>query len=272
MSPYVSIGPLRFGSYGICVALAFAVSLFILRREWRSRKLPGDPYLLVTVVALAGMFGAKLWHYLERPAILLHHPLILFWPGGGFAFFGGLAAGAAALVWLARSYHIPVLRMMDTVSPAAALGYGIGRIGCLLAGDGCYGIPTRLPWGMTFPNGVVPTTQHVHPTPIYEAMVAAAIFYCLWSLRSRTLQGLVPGGQIFAAYLILSGIARFLVEFIRINPKVLYGMSNAQLASLVAVLVGFLAYAASTGSRRRRAQKAHAILRCRGPSDHGSAR
>jgi phosphatidylglycerol:prolipoprotein diacylglycerol transferase len=257
MFPYVSIGPLRFGSYGSCLAVAFAVSLLVLRRELRTRKLPGDPYLLVTVVALAGVFGAKLWHCLERPAIFLHHPLILFQPGGGFAFFGGLIAGTAALVCLARFYDIPVLQMMDIASPAAALGYGIGRIGCLLAGDGCYGIPTRLPWGMAFPNGLVPTTQRVHPTPIYEALVAIGIFYCLRSLRGRALQGLAPDGQVFAAYLILSGVARFLVEFIRINPKVVFGVSNAQLASLVSVLIGFLMYAASTGSSWRRSQKAH---------------
>jgi len=128
--------------------------------------------------------------------------------------------------------------MLDAASPAAAMGYGIGRIGCLISGDGDYGIPTSLPWGMSFPNGIVPTTDRVHPTPIYEFLVGILIFWILWRLGARGLKTHAPNGIIFAAYLVLTGIARFLVEIIRINPRSFYGLTNAQAASVVSVLAG----------------------------------
>jgi len=124
-------------------------------------------------------------------------------------------------------------------SPAAAVGYAIGRIGCLLSGDGDYGVPTKLPWGMSFPNGVVPTTERVHPTPIYEFLIWMLIAVVLWRMGKKALGGEAPG-KVFCAYLILTGVARFLIEFIRINPKSFFGMSNAQAASLVSMLAGIV--------------------------------
>jgi phosphatidylglycerol:prolipoprotein diacylglycerol transferase len=144
------------------------------------------------------------------------------------------------LGWKAR---IGVLRTLDLAAPAAAVGYGLGRIGCFLSGDGCYGIPTNLPWGMSFPNGITPTTVRVHPTPLYE--MAAALLIGLWLWR----RGGKPHAQgaILGQYLLLTGIARFLVEFIRRNPKVIWGLSNAQLASAGAALagIGLIAWAAT---------------------------
>ena len=236
MIPYIYIGPLRICTYGSFVSLALLAAFFLLRRDLRIRKLPDDSWFMMTMVGWAGIVGAKLWHCLENPAFLWAHPGILFQPDG-FAFFGGLAAGAIMLTCLAHAYRIPMLRMMDIASAPATIGYAIARLGCLVSGDGCYGVPTQLPWGMTFPRGLVPTTQHVHPTPIYEAIVALGICYFLWRLNRRAQDGLV-----FSVYLILTGCARFLVEFIRTNPRVLFGLSNAQLASLVSALLGCLLY------------------------------
>jgi phosphatidylglycerol:prolipoprotein diacylglycerol transferase len=148
-------------------------------------------------------------------------------------------------VWLARRSSAPLIEMLDAGSPAAAIGYGVGRIGCFLSGDGDYGIPTSLPWGMSFPNGLVPTDQRVHPTPIYEFLAACAIAWWLWRMGSRRIavaesgSGVIASqGEIFAAYLVTTGVARFLVEFIRINPRSFLGMSNAQAVSAVSVVAG----------------------------------
>ena len=106
----------------------------------------------------------------------------------GFAWFGAVIGGFVALVLLARHYHMKILLMLDIASPAAAIGYGVGRIGCLISGDGDYGTPTSLPWGMSFPNGLVPTTDRVHPTPIYEFLAAHVDWLYLvayWSARRR---------------------------------------------------------------------------------------
>jgi phosphatidylglycerol:prolipoprotein diacylglycerol transferase len=97
---------------------------------------------------------------------------------------------------------------------------------------------------MSFPNGLVPTTQRVHPTPIYELIVACAIAWLLWRMFDRQGRALrnnpLPPGSVFAAYLVLTGLARFLVEFIRINPRSFLGMSNAQAASLASFIAGII--------------------------------
>jgi phosphatidylglycerol---prolipoprotein diacylglyceryl transferase len=168
----------------------------------------------------------------------------------GFAWFGGLLAGIAVLLWSGRQAKIGGMGMLDLAAPAVAIGYGVGRIGCLVSGDGDYGIPTRLPWGMSFPHGLVPTFDRVHPTPIYEFLVALVIAWYLWR-RGTPRDGTspLPLGQLTGEYLVLSGIARFLVELIRINPRIYWGMSNAQVASVGSVVAGLLLV---VWSRRRR--------------------
>jgi phosphatidylglycerol:prolipoprotein diacylglycerol transferase len=94
---------------------------------------------------------------------------------------------------------------------------------------------------MSFPNGVAPTTERVHPTPIYEFFIWMLIAVLLWRIGKRALSGEAPG-KVFCAYLISTGVARFLIEFIRINPRSFFGMSNAQTASLVSIIVGFLLF------------------------------
>ena len=181
--------------------------------------------------------GARLYHVLESPRELLADPSLLI-SRFGFAWFGGFLGGFVALLFLARRFGIPALEFMDLCSPAAAVGYAIGRIGCLLSGDGDYGVPTSLPWGMSFPNGVVPTTERVHPTPLYEFFIWLVIAVILWRIGKKAAIGARPKGEIFCAYLILTGVARFLIEFIRINPRSFFGLSNAQTASLVSMVVG----------------------------------
>ena len=243
MLPFIYIGSLRLGTYGLLVASALLCAFFVLRADLARRRLAADPYAIIGLVGLAGLLGSKLWHALETPGEFLAHPLQMIFSPLGFAFYGAIAGGFLMLVALARHERIPVLVMLDAASPAAALGYGIGRIGCLISGDGDYGIPTSLPWGMSFPNGLVPTTEHVHPTPIYECLGAVVIFLYLRHLALRSLRKPMPPGEVFANYLVWSGLARFLVEFIRINPRTVFGMSNAQAASVVSMLAGLALFA-----------------------------
>jgi prolipoprotein diacylglyceryl transferase len=238
MIPYLHLGPLSLPTFGLMVATALLCAAYILDADFKRRKLQADAFLIIGVAGLAGIVGARLYHVLESPAEFFADPWPYIFSRVGFAWFGGFLGGFAALAFLARKAEIPLLEFLDACSPAAAAGYAIGRIGCLLSGDGDYGIPTKLPWGMSFPNGIVPTTERVHPTPLYEFFIWLAIAAFLWHMGAKALRGPKAKGEIFANYLILTGAARFLIEFIRINPRSFFGLSNAQAASAASILLG----------------------------------
>lgn len=250
------------------VAIALICAFFVLRADFARRGLSADAEAVIGITGLAGLVGSRLYHLLESPAEFFANPWPLLFSTMGFAFFGAVIGGLLALLLLARRFRIPPLLLLDAASPAAALGYGIGRIGCLISGDGDYGKPTTLPWGMAFPHGIVPTTPtpgdpgtcvkwgaapdcRVHPTPIYEFLVAILIFWILWHLGERFLKAHSPNGTLFGLYLMLTGIARFLVEFIRINERGFFGLTNAQVASLASILAGLLLFALQRKSFRQ---------------------
>lgn len=267
MIPFLHIGWLTIPTFGLMVATALLVAGYILQADINrrgnlavagpkksSKAQPArgnqdEGFLIVTVAGIAGLVGARLYHVLESPAAFFADPRPMLWTRYGFAWFGGFLGGFLALIFLANYFKVPLLEFFDICSPAAAVGYAIGRIGCLLSGDGDYGRPTNLAWGMSFPNGVVPTTDtcvqwgwaadcRVHPTPIYEFLIWMAIAAFLWHMGTKAVRGPKAKGEIFCNYLILTGLARFLVEFLRINPRSFFGLSNAQAASIVSILVG----------------------------------
>jgi len=254
MIPFLHLGPLTIPTFGLMVAISMLVAAYLLQADFDRHRAQfakngflkegsgashrDEGFFIIGVAGLAGLIGARLYHVLETPQEFFADPAPQLMSRYGFAWFGGFLGGFVALVILAKRFRIPVLAFLDLCSPAAAVGYAIGRIGCLLSGDGDYGIPTTLPWGISFPNGVVPTTARVHPTPIYEFLVWLAIAAFLWHMGTKALRGPKAAGEIFCNYLILTGAARFLVEFIRINPRSFFGMSNAQAASLASILAG----------------------------------
>lgn len=238
MLPFLHIWRLSVPTFGLMLWLAAVVAAFIMDRSFRRARISADAVGMVAVAVVAGIVGAKLWHVIDTPAEFHELGWRVLVDSAGFAWFGGLVFGISALVlqgWMAK---IGGLRTLDLASPAAAIGYGIGRIGCFLSGDGCYGLPTTLPWGMGFPNGIEPTPPfvRVHPTPLYELAAGLLIGAWLW-VRGGKQRGT---GALVGEYLVLSGIARFLVEFVRRNPKILWGLSNAQLASVGSVIAGAL--------------------------------
>jgi len=274
MIPFLHIGPLELPTFGMMVALAMITAAYVVQADFNRRGMNADAFTIIVIAGLLGIVGAKLYHLLETPAEFFANPIPLLLSRYGVAWFGGFLAGFGALLVMGWRAKLPMWEFLDACSPAAAFGYGIGRIGCLLSGDGDYGIPTSLPWGMSFPKGLVPTTgiwspaDHsgvcnkyglpgncaVHPTPLYELIVSCLIGWLLWRLGARYLKAPRRAGQIFCYYLILTGIARFLVEIIRINPPWILGLSNAQVASLLSILVGAVLLGVSKanfmGSRR----------------------
>jgi phosphatidylglycerol:prolipoprotein diacylglycerol transferase len=261
MYPFIHIGRFSIGTFGIMLWLAAVAACWILHRNFRRWHIEADAISIVAVSTVAGVLGAKLWHVFETPQLLMSHPADMLFDRAGFAWFGGLVVGILTLLWQAKVYKLGSLRMLDLAAPAAAIGYGVGRLGCLVSGDGDYGIPTKLPWGMGFPHGLVPTPPgvRVHPTPIYELIGAIFILWILW--RRGAPEHPKPLGEITGEYLILTGIARFLVEFIRINPRILWGMTNAQLASLgsIACGIGLIVVVRSRAARQVTAPEPRAV-------------
>jgi phosphatidylglycerol:prolipoprotein diacylglycerol transferase len=193
---------------------------------------------MVVWAAVGGLVGARLLAIVDDWSAFVADPLHSIFSGSGFVFYGGLIGGFLAVSWTIRRHKLPWLRAVDCIAPGLVLAQGIGRIGCQLAGDGDWGSETTLPWGMAYPNAIVgwpyPPGIRVHPAPLYEFLVYTFIFAILWSLRKRP----YADGTIFWSYLVLFPIARFLIEFVRINPRVFLGLSEAQCVSLGLVMIG----------------------------------
>ena len=228
----VDFGPVGIHSYGLMLATAFITVVFVIQYELKRRGfVPEQASTIVMAAAIGGIVGAKLYSALLDGSINIRE----LFSTSGLVWYGGLIGGCLAVTIVVLRSPNPFFATIDIVGPTVILGYGIGRIGCLLAGDGDYGPPSDLPWAMAFPNGTVPTDVPVHPTPIYESLMSFAFFGILWSQRHRFQN--VPGTT-FGLSLILLGVERFIAEFWRITPRVLGWMSAAQIFSIVALIVG----------------------------------
>ena len=244
MLPYLfHIGSFNVPTFGLMLWVAAVTAAIVADRAFKRAGLSSDAVGMVAIALIAGVIGSKVWHILDSPEEFRAIGWHVLWDNAGFAWYGGLIFGIAALVLQGWRAKIGGLRILDLTAPAAAIGYGVGRIGCFLSGDGCYGIaiqPVHIfgfifhPWGMAFPHGIEPIVVPVYPTPLYELAAGLLIGWWLWWRLGKP----HPTGVIVGQYLALSGLARFLVEFIRRNPKVLWGLSNAQLASAGAVVAG----------------------------------
>lgn len=252
-----NIGPFTVYSYGLMLGTAFIVGSYLLTKEFERKKLNPNFATEITFLAIIfGIAGAKLFHIIENIDSFFQAPFDMIFSGGGLTFYGGFILAVVAIYIYMKRKKISFLFIADAAAPALAIAYGIGRIGCHLAGDGDYGIPTTLPWGTNYengtvppsvmfrgseiaaqyPGGVVPDNTPLHPTPIYEFLVASLIFFALWKYRKKD----VPDGQLFMLYLIFSGTSRLMVEYIRLNPRILLGLSEAQLISVGLIIAGIV--------------------------------
>ena len=200
---------------------------------------------MVILAVVVGLIGAKIFHALENPAAFSRDPLGLLFASGGFTFYGGLILAALALAWYIRSKGLSIRHVADAVAPGLMIGYGIGRIGCHLAGDGDWGIasnisakPDWLPmwlWAEDYSQAIIgPPPVPVYPTSIYEFVAACLLFGLLWSVRKHPYMG----GWLFSLYLLVNGIERFLIEQIRVNNEFAFlGMQVTQAEGIAVALV-----------------------------------
>ncbi len=245
MQPTIHLGPLTLQTFGICFAGGFLAAALVLARRLREIGKPPDwAYEIIFAGLIGGLVGSRVDYLLQNWDKVSNDLLGNLFSGSGLVWFGGAVGGTIGVVLWARWRGWLGLRMLDTVAVPLTLGYGIGRIGCQLSGDGDYGTKTDLPWGMAYPNGTLPTRDDVHPTPIYETLAMGLIALLLWQLRDR-----FRPGVLFGVYLVLTGLERLLVEFIRRNDDVVVGLTLPQLIS-VALIAGGVALVLAKRERR----------------------
>jgi phosphatidylglycerol:prolipoprotein diacylglycerol transferase len=277
--------PIPIYSFGAMMAVAFLVAAWLLRQELdrmhrmgrvgsvtvpvpdakdskkkRRTTQQASPSALVgtvTIIAVAaGIAGAKLFHILENLGLFFRDPLGMVFSTGGLTFYGGLITAGLAIAWYLRNKKVAMPAFADAVAPGLMIAYGIGRIGCHLAGDGDWGIPADIAakpdwlpmwlWAETYPNAIIgaPETA-VYPTSIYEFLMCLALFGVLWSVRKHPFKS----GWLFSLYLVFTGAERFLIEQIRVNNEFnLLGMvvTQAEVISVLIMLTGFIGLALTT--------------------------
>jgi phosphatidylglycerol:prolipoprotein diacylglycerol transferase len=233
MQPEIHLGPLTLQTFGIAFALAFLASGSLFARRLHELGKPVDwAYEGIFAALIGGLVGSRLDYIIQNWDQVSGDIFGNVFSGSGLVFFGGLIGGAIGVVLWARWRGFLGWTLFDSAAAPIAIGYAVGRIGCQVSGDGDYGQPSDLPWAMAYPHGTVPTTQDVHPTPVYETFTMGLVTLLLWNLRDR----LAPG-MVFGLYLFLGGLERFLVEFIRRNDVVFVGLTVPQLFS-VAMMAG----------------------------------
>ncbi|MEO8062448.1 MAG: prolipoprotein diacylglyceryl transferase family protein [Pseudomonadota bacterium] len=245
--------PLPIPTFGLMVGIAFFLGLNVATRE-AQRLVPDQSPDFMANVGMIGFFtgliGARIFHILEHPREFLEHPMEMLLSRGGFTIYGGLIVGLLCGLVYVRKKNAPPLTMLDAVSPALMLAYGIGRIGCEISGDGDWGIPADLAakpdwlptwlWAQTYDGNIARVLidpPGVYPTPIYETMMAFIAFAILWKLRKQGHQS----GWLFGLYVLLVGLERFAIEPIRVNTTYdIAGMAitQAQIISVLCIIAG----------------------------------
>ncbi|HVR27921.1 MAG TPA: prolipoprotein diacylglyceryl transferase family protein [Thermoanaerobaculia bacterium] len=243
------IGPLSISPFGVMMVVAFFAAYLQLRRNLVRLEIGDDEdaSAILLAAALGGILGAKVYY------AILYGDWRLLLERYGLVWYGGFVVATLAILWTLRRRRLPPWLAADAIAPALPLGYALGRIGCFLVGDD-YGVPTSMPWGVKFPEGLPPTDVAslrrefgidlpadlppdqlvpVHPTQLYEAALALAIWGCAQRLLRRSTR---PGTAALAVVALLA-LERFTIEFLRAKDDRLLGTFTVAQALSLGVLV-----------------------------------
>jgi phosphatidylglycerol---prolipoprotein diacylglyceryl transferase len=238
------------GGYGVMLGLGFYLAFLLFERELILKKM--DPELAYRVLLVAipgGIVGSKIFHILEHLDEFAADPSGMIFSGAGLSAYGGFVLSFLLAYWITKRSGESFLRVGDAAAAPMALGYCFGRFGCHVAGDGCYGIESSSIFATAYPNGIVPSTVPVLPTPLFEVLFSVMVLGLMLQLRKKGM----PEGRLFFLYLLLNGIPRFLVEFVRLNPKIFLGFTQAQVIGLLFIAGGIAGWV-YTGRRKAVAQ------------------
>lgn len=236
MYPTISIGNFSISSYTVMMIIGFLVAYKLCGNEFKRKGL-GEDLLDMAFVAsiIGGLIGAKILFLLENLTLSQFISDPVRYLSSGLTYLGGFVGATLLFFAVMRIKRVNFWLATDAMAPIV-ITYAIARIGCFLVGDD-YGTPSDLPWAMAFPIGSPPTNQRVHPTQIYEILLTLGIFIYIWRVRKKNM----PVGWLSSMILILTGVERFLIEFIRhTTPSFIPGISLAQLMSLGLIIAGVL--------------------------------
>lgn len=254
------IGGFKVTSFGASIALAFLAAAWIVARALKQKgENPEYAWDLAGWAAIGGILGAKIYYLFLHFGETAADPWGALLSRSGLVWYGGLMGGAAAVLFRLWQLKLPVWTFADAVAPGLALGYAVGRVGCFLVGDD-YGAPTDAPWAVAFPQGAPPSTagnlrafgvdvpasvadgtvMSVHPTQLYETGMSLIILAILLRMRPKLAE---TRGQLFALWLALAGVERFIVEIFRAKDDRFLGVfSVAQLISVLLIATAGVVY------------------------------
>ena len=246
---FYQFGPIPFSGFGLAVLGGFLIGGVVGTRELARRGHDWRPVESIVVAAIIGfIIGGKLYY------ALLKGDASLLLTTAGYVFWGGFAGGVAGGMLMARRKGMPIMRISDVAGPGIAAGYAVGRPGCWAVGDD-YGRPWDSRLAVAFPEGIPPSTAGnlqrfgfdpppgmpldtvlaVHPTQLYETAAGVLMFLILWRLRDHH----HAEGWLFGIYLVLAGVERFAVEFLRAkDDRFLGGLTLAQAIAVGMVVIG----------------------------------
>jgi len=227
------LGSVPIYSFGVLMSLAFLAAGWVMQHDFALKNEPRDlAWEIVGFGLVGGLLGARLHQAFYHWGSFATAPFDFVTGRSGLVWYGGVLGGVVATIWPIRRAGVPYANALDTSALGLTIGLAIGRVGCHLSGDGDWGTPTSLPWGVAYTHATAgwtyPPGVYVHPAPLYEMLALVAIFALLLRLRTRV----APAGALFAIYLLLSSLARLLVEFVRTNPPILLGLTEAQWTSI----------------------------------------
>ena len=234
---FFHLGPVTIYSFGVMAACALIAACYVAYRLLRTRGVSFEfAYELLFVAGLGGFAGARIYYLVQHWADVKGDLLHNVFSGSGFTWYGGLLGGFVCVALWSRLRHVPLGLMANAAGPAVAMGYAVGRIGCLLSGDGDYGSPTKSFIGIAFPHGTVPTPPGVKvwPTPPMETIAMLVVCWVLYRMAKKP----QPGWYVWGWFMVLAGVERLLIEFIRRNPVVFLGLRTTQWESIASVAIG----------------------------------